>query len=151
MTGAPGSGKSHKAASLRDEATALNLTCEIHSTDAYFMDRGVYRFDPLKLHQNHGKNAHAAEIAMVNGVDVVIVDNTNVTRRDYAAYLAAAEAHGYTAKFARSDAPWRDNPVECHKRCTHGVPLDKIVHMLARAKVDAVTKAMIGWIEHAAV
>lgn len=151
MTGIPGSGKSYKAQRLHDEAVAMKLTAEIHSTDDYFVDKstGRYRFDPLALHRNHQKNLFAVEVSMNAGTDVLIVDNTNTTRREWLPYTEIAQAHGYAVKFAKSDAPWAEDPIGCHRRGQHGVPLDKIHDMHRRMQRDDLTKSTVGYIDHA--
>jgi len=131
LQGVPGSGKStwigEHIPSLRH---AVFGKPQIVSADFYFMQRGVYRFDPSKLGAAHeacmddflsGVTAPAEERADI------VVDNTNITALEMAPYYLAGRAKGFEVVIVRFD-------VDVHvaaARNVHGVPLAAIERMAA--------------------
>jgi hypothetical protein len=97
MRGLPGAGKSTRAAQLAARAAARQLSADVHSTDAFFVDAatGVYAFNPELLGAHHAANQAAFRGSIAAGVDVVIVDNTNIQVR----------AHQPGPRQARKHAP----------------------------------------------
>jgi tRNA uridine 5-carbamoylmethylation protein Kti12 len=125
MRGIPGSGKSTLARFLKGS----DSSGVIHSTDDYFMVDGEYRFDPSKLGENHKKNFEAFCNDIEAGNPLVIVDNTNTQKWEYAAYLNMAEMHGYQVGICSMPHPSVEVAVA---RNTHGVPEVAIRRMLDR-------------------
>lgn len=120
MRGIPGSGKS-TIAKWFEELGAIRC-----NTDKYFYVNGEYKFDRDKLHEYHKKNMVDFIIHVDNGVDTVIVDNTNIKRRDYLPYVEVARDNGYevhTITFAPQDIE------KCIKRNKHNVPEEAIRRM----------------------
>jgi predicted kinase len=136
MRGVPGSGKSTLAKKLAEDYRLCGYTCEIHSTDNYFMVDGEYRFNLDLLGTNHVKNQQAVKDAMSRGVEVIIVDNTNLSAKERKKYIDAAVTFNYTTEVHDSTTPWAKNAVECAKRNTHGVPLETIQRMLQKLESD---------------
>lgn len=95
MRGISSSGKSTRANELMKEALESGLRVKICSTDHYFMKEGQYCFDPSKLPDNHAKNEERARGLMAEGMDVVIIDNTNIRPEWYAHYIELARKLGY--------------------------------------------------------
>lgn len=125
LRGLPGSGKSTFAKALANGAP-------VFSTDDYFMFDGKYHFQPSMLGEYHGKNQRRTEDALRSGIPHVLVDNTNTQAWEAREYVKAAILHGYEVVFVESQTSWAKDPVECAKRCTHGVPEDRIKAMLDR-------------------
>ncbi len=75
MKGPPGSGKTTMALALKHDLERLSISTEIHSTDNYFLQDGVYNFCLSLLEKYHHANYMAA---MKSQARVVIVDNTNL-------------------------------------------------------------------------
>lgn len=123
MRGIPGSGKSTKARELAGETGA------IHSTDDYFEVDGEYRFDPRLLHRNHQLNFQAFRASLAVGVNPVIVDNTNIRRRDFKNYVKAAGEAGYQVE--EIVIPLIDAKLAA-QRNSHGVPEQAIQRMIDR-------------------
>ncbi len=121
MRGVPGSGKTTIAKSLSGEAGI------IHSTDNYFMQDGVYHFDPSLLAENHQKNFQAFCESLSRKIPVIICDNTNVKREHWTPYARAAEHAGYLVAVVTMPHPY---PAVAAKRNTHGVPEYDITKML---------------------
>lgn len=106
MQGVPGSGKSTVAKMLEKSIIGAGdaHTVSIRSTDDLFMVDGVYKFDQTKLGGYHSKNVWLTERDCQDGVDVIIVDNTNVKPRDAKAYIDLARKYNYTVTVIRVDA-----------------------------------------------
>lgn len=120
--GCPGSGKSTLAKAL---ATAKNGV--ICSTDDFFLDdKGVYQFNMKKLGFNHQANQEKARKLMKEEHPCVIIDNTNITRKEMKPYVDMAAEFGYTVHYV---AVHCDVEV-CIKRNTHNVP-EAIIRSMA--------------------
>jgi hypothetical protein len=154
MRGIPGSGKSHEAEGLFAEAIAQGRTAVICSTDRYFMvpdQNGVltYQFDPDRIEEYHGRNQQAALDAVLNGVNLIIIDNTNTHSEMMRPYVEMACYGKYWIEFREPTSPWwlaarpkfglcRESaelaPLAAvfHERNSHGVALDALVKMLSR-------------------
>ncbi len=128
MRGLPGSGKSTLA---RQFAQIIPNTM-IVSADHYFEGpNNEYKFDKAKLADAHQHCKDLVTKWLPLGMDIV-VDNTNTRKWEYAFYLELAKAHNIATAIAVPTTEWAWNPVECHKRCTHGVPLEAIHKMFQR-------------------
>jgi tRNA uridine 5-carbamoylmethylation protein Kti12 len=123
MRGVSGSGKSTRARLL------AGATGVVHSTDDYFYVNGVYRFDPAKFAQYHRRNLEAFRASLAAGVPIVICDNTNTRRWEFAPYVKAAEDAGYLITVV--SLPHPDVAVAA-ARNTHGVPAEMIKRMIDR-------------------
>jgi len=106
LQGVPGSSKSTVAKMLYDSVIGGDggETASIRSTDALFMDGGIYKFDPSKLGQNHIRNAKLAEQDCIDDVDCIIIDNTNIKQRDASTYIDLAKKYEYSVTVIRVDA-----------------------------------------------
>lgn len=142
MRGIPGSGKSTIACRLAGCGSYAT-----HSTDALCMVDGEYQFDAELAPQRHAQNLENFKASLEKGVDVVIVDNTNVKVQQYEPYVTAAQAAGYHVAFVELLHPTLD---EADERNAHGVPRDVINQMMLDwepsqhcATVDAVSKAAL--------
>ena len=104
MRGLPSSGKSTKAKEILEEGGV------IFSTDDYWFtevgdDPTQYDFRFDQLGKAHVWNQDRARLAMQTKVSQVIIDNTNITKKDFAAYLAAAEEYGYSVQYVEPNSP----------------------------------------------
>ena len=95
LRGMPGSGKTTFAAEMQFWATIRGLRTVIVSADHYFYSRRGYQFDKSKLREAHAscQSAFAAALADIR-VDIVIVDNTSITRDECLAYYYPADRPG---------------------------------------------------------
>ena len=123
--GIPGSGKSTLARTIQ----SMEPGTVIVSADNYFIGPdGVYTFDPNKI-----KNAHAQCMSEFNNalkkrnVKMIIVDNTNIQRWNFLAYINIAEKMRAQVTVIRLNA---DKSVG--SRNTHGVPEETIQSMYSR-------------------
>ena len=144
MRGCPGAGKSYAAKQLFDSVTTGEAI--IHSTDSHFIVNGVYEFKPQFLGRYHQRNLAEAKVSMENGVPLVIIDNTNIKRKDFKRYVQAAEANGYEVTYKEPTSsqwlafrhllPVRDEwwaakwATLLSKCCVHDVPVETIARML---------------------
>jgi tRNA uridine 5-carbamoylmethylation protein Kti12 len=147
MRGLPGSGKSTWARTaarlcLEDKATNGVVIC---STDDQFLnDKGEYVFEPHKLGWAHAENQRKVYAFLKAGVSLIIVDNTNTTRKEMEPYQAMAQAHGYEVEqvligkdqlfpgMDGSQYSLADYIDLCARRNTHKVPRESIERMARR-------------------
>ncbi|XP_015495636.1 NEDD4-binding protein 2-like 1 [Parus major] len=125
LRGLPGAGKSTLARQLkRDHPGAVVL-----STDDFFVENGVYVFEPDFLEDAHKWNQKRARKAMKNGKSPVIIDNTNIHAWEMKPYVMMAHENRYEVTFQEPDTPWKFNVQELTRRNIHHVPREKIQRM----------------------
>lgn len=97
----PGSGKTTFSNRIRDAVIGAGLTIAVHSTDTYYTNpvTRTYDFDIEKLPEFHLKNLTEFKESLGMGVDVVVVDNTNLRPWETEPYTDAARAAGYRIVF----------------------------------------------------
>jgi tRNA uridine 5-carbamoylmethylation protein Kti12 len=146
MRGLPGSGKSTEACqiAIREVASGARSVV-ICSTDNFHMVDGEYRFNKDKLGEYHKRNQLLAYQYMLLETELVIIDNTNVRRRDMTPYRDEAEKLGYNIlevivgkdelfpSLEDADPCRLANYIDlCADRNTHGVPREAIEKMARR-------------------
>lgn len=105
MQGIPGSGKSTLAKTIADKNNAI-----IFSTDDYWWkrvdDNVIYAWDASKIGEAHRWNQQrtAKEMMATDGGDIVI-DNTNIRRKDAQPYMTLAKIFDYDIVVVRIDVP----------------------------------------------
>ncbi|KAE9023817.1 hypothetical protein PR003_g14009 [Phytophthora rubi] len=91
MRGLPGSDKSTFAQEVARYADQVGLRTRICSADKFFQRGGGYVFDRSRLHEAHEtcytQCREALERRLDRGVDIVIVDNTNLREHEFERYL----------------------------------------------------------------
>ncbi|MFN4217435.1 MAG: ATP-binding protein [Brevinematales bacterium] len=98
MQGSSASGKSFVAEALQAVYELRKIECQIASTDNfwYINSDGVkYEFDRNKLGEAHAWNQNYVAEMMEHDVNVIIVDNTNTTKKEAAPYIQLAKKYGY--------------------------------------------------------
>ena len=115
----PGSGKSTFGKRLADKAKEEGKSVEICSADEFFynLGGGKYRFEPSKISEAHKYCFKKYMNALNNNVDVVIVDNTNLSAFEISPYKMVAESHDYDFKIHQVNV----SPDVAFKRQQHGV------------------------------
>ena len=139
LRGGPGSGKTTFA-----KALAQRNRAEVVSADDYFTKDGVYNFNPAELGQAHGQCFRRAVTSISNwGCDLVI-DNTNSQSDEMIAYLALAQAYGYTVEIITMVC----EPEVAWARQTHGLPREKFDQINKRLASSEMTPLYRGapWI-----
>jgi predicted kinase len=106
MQGIPGSGKSF----LAQQIAASAERSAIFSADDYFQTPDGYVHDVRKLGAAHAWNdarleARLAASAAAGLDDLLILDNTNLLRRDVQRVLGIAARYGATVRVEKVDTP----------------------------------------------
>lgn len=130
LRGCSGSGKSTLAKKLQKEAIEQNLTCEIFSADNYFMQDGNYNWQGKYIKYAHTWCFGLFVKALIEGVDLVIVDNTFIEDWTTFQYADAANQFGYELDVTEPKNKWARDPKELAKRNIHNVPESTINKML---------------------
>lgn len=143
MRGLPGSGKSTLAKSIAlDHLRYGGSSVVICSTDDYHFIDDRYVFQPHMLGTYHRQNQLRVKYHMYIGIELIIVDNTNVQRKDMKPYLDYAEELVYKVEEVllgedelfpnlKNACPYKfaDYIHLCAERNTHGVTKDAIENM----------------------
>ena len=135
VRGLPGSGKSSLARRLVSRRSL--------AADDYFMDNGVYHFDPSRLAEAHA-DCQARCVQALSQGDVAVA-NTFSCRWELQPYLVMAELAGARIiVIDLFDGGCTDSELEA--RNEHGVPLEGIARMRARWEHDweRATRAPLG-------
>ena len=130
--GVSGSGKSTLAAKIKHQYIVEGHSAVIWSTDDRFMVEGHYKFDPSKLGLYHQQNREAVDLSMINGIECIIVDNTNLTKKERKPYVELAKKYGYNVLAIEPTTAWKRNTAELAQKNKHGVPVEAIQRMLDR-------------------
>ncbi|XP_050416373.1 uncharacterized protein LOC126830144 [Patella vulgata] len=125
LRGLPGSGKSHLAREIKGNGIIL-------STDDYFIQDGIYMFEPNDLPTAHIWNRQRAINAMEAGTNPVIIDNTNTKIWEMKPYAKSALQNGYNIVIMEPDTPWKFKARELQAKNIHGVSKDVIHKMKDR-------------------
>ncbi|XP_033743173.1 LOW QUALITY PROTEIN: NEDD4-binding protein 2-like [Pecten maximus] len=141
LRGLPGSGKSTLARKLQHTGVKPGV---ILSSDDYFVQNGVYRFEPHLLSEAHEWNRLRTIQNLHNGSSPIVVDNTNTQAWEMKPYVKQAQKFGYEIYFLEPDTQWKFQPKELARRNTHGVPLSKIRQMLERYQKDLTVEQVLG-------
>lgn len=96
MQGIPGSSKSTVAKVFQIGFNSEGKSCTIRSTDDQFMVDGIYVFNRDKIYQHHKTNQRLVQTDMETGIDVIIVDNTNIKAKEAGNYINMANTYGYS-------------------------------------------------------
>lgn len=135
LRGLPGSGKSKYARDM-----SINANAKIVSADDFFYRSGVYQFDPRDIGEAHSLCFYnfLAALGMLkfeaDPVDLVIVDNTNLSKWEISPYVLAAHAHGVTDIEIVTIAC---DPELAFARQKHGVPRVTFDRMFATLESEA--------------
>ena len=157
MRGTPGSGKSY-------DAERLGQGGVVYSTDDFFGQGEEYLANFAQaqkegtigtlLGRYHKMNLDRAVKAMEQGITPIVIDNTNVKRREMRPYVEAGIVYDYDVEFVeptsrwwgeisqmlrkrgRTDAEIRRAAEKLAGRTLHGVPAHAIERMLKNFYLD---------------
>lgn len=116
LRGLPGSGKS---------SLAKVIGGSHFEADMYFMNDGVYEFNPADLKHAHEWCKDRVYISMVKNVEKIVVSNTFTQEWEMESYYKLAEEHGYRVHSIIVEN--RHGGVN-----EHGVPEEKLEQMKNR-------------------
>lgn len=162
MRGLPSCGKSHTARRLAGED---GLVCE---TDAFFhsevgTEAAAYDYDAARLQEARRWNFERFRRGIEEGVPLIVVDRGNSLSVGSAAFAIHARRNGYDVVLTEPDSPWwqeirvllkykrhtkivlfawAERLVEISSR-THRVPLEQILHLMARWRFDVTVDDII--------
>jgi adenylate kinase family enzyme len=129
IRGISGSGKSTLAKELAGD---VGVIC---SADDYFIDdQGNYKWTSGAIQDAHHWNSARIKKALFHGLSPVIMDNTNITKRDLKAakhLIEYAIAFEYDVRIEEVKTPWAFNVEELVKKNTH-----KLDERLIQRQVD---------------
>ncbi len=130
IRGLPGAGKSTKTNEI---LTAYNrIDYKVCSADHYFnRPDGTYDWNPRLLKQAHFWCYNNAKEACEDRVEMIIIDNTNIKRRDFQSYLDLAQEFKYEVEEIVVGKFDEESCRVYAERNIHGCPLETI---LKRAK-----------------
>lgn len=133
MHGVSGSGKSTQV--LKEIKSLKNKVC---SADHYFMNDGEYNFDYKGLRKAHAWCQAKAMLAMHQGMEQVIIDNTNMTREDWEIYEEFADSFGYRVMHVWMHGPTlTEDQVSLYAgRNKHGVTKEIIQFQIGKVKEE---------------
>lgn len=132
LRGLPGSGKSTITAELVRIATELKISHVVVCCDDFFMVGDSYVFDQSKLKQVHDDCLIKAQQAMDSGVQLIIVDNTNVCYEELCPYVQYGLYKDYIITFQEPANEHSRNIPILLQRNIHGVPAETYASMWAR-------------------
>lgn len=121
LRGVAGSGKSTYARANYPNALVV-------SADHYFIKDGIYTFDVAKLGDAHSTCFRNYIQALIDDVELVVVDNTNTTAWECSPYVQGASAFGYEVEIITLEC----DPDMAAQRNIHGVPRKSVLDMYRR-------------------
>lgn len=130
LRGVSGSGKSTLAKQLVGNGVTL-------STDDYFMNNGMYDFDPTKLGIYHKNNQDRTEKNMIDGISPIIVDNTFSKEWEMKPYVQLADKYGYEVDIKELPIPDIDELMkrqENRKSINKSLPRETVERMIKNFK-----------------
>lgn len=134
LRGLPGSGKSVFAEVLVYHVIKeYNFTTSIRNTNTLFIDSdGNYKFDASKLNAHEEENQRLVEKDMITGIDLIVVDNPNMTLNEMMPYMNLAKFHGYELIVQHIGNRDPENIRIYHQRNQYNIPLSEIERMASR-------------------
>lgn len=130
LRGLPGAGKTALANQITKDHGV------VFSSDDYFMEDGVYKFQSKKLKDSHIWNQGRTREAMENGERLIVIDNTNVRKWEAKKYVKLGIEYRYKVVFKEVDTPWKFDVDELIRRDKHGVPKSVIERMRDQWETD---------------
>lgn len=127
LRGLPGSGKSTLSKYLSDNITD-SVVC---SADDYFTSNGSYNFDRSKLQEAHDE-CYAKFKDCIGFNMIPIIDNTNVTKKEYSKYVTHAQLNNCAVITLEIHCKDRDMARLFASRNSHGVSTNDVLKMLAK-------------------
>lgn len=138
MVGASGAGKSTYANQLSDKVALEGMSVAICSADAYFLKGGEYQFKWEWLRRAHDACQADCEECLKTNIELVIIDNTNLTIRDRKPYELLAEKYGYAVEYKLIGD--KKEIKTYAERNVHGITVAKIEKQFAKLDFERAGK-----------
>lgn len=144
--GLSGSGKTTRALRLRDILVESGDSVVIVSNDHFLTDpvTGVYHWTPELATRAKDQCLKAFAQALADGVDAVIVDNTNLSAKVCRPFVEQALKAGYRVVFLEPDTPWAFDLDVLVERNTHAVPRAALEQQLRAWQPDMTVEKALG-------
>ena len=107
----------------------------------------VYQFDPTKMKDAHRYCKMMVEEALALAVPTIIIDNTNITAKEFSEYLDDAKERGYKTAVVGIECRDEADAEVFFRRCVHGVPLSAILQMKKNYVVTGSDLMIPPWID----
>lgn len=140
LFGISGSGKSFLANNLCKKASIDGYTSVILSTDSVWQSESFGKYLELSSQRSyfnfkalgsaHIVNQAKCEIACQNGINLIVIDNTNLHLKDQINYMKIGISHKYEIDCQTPDNPWIGDIEEHLKKNVHDVPRNVLEHQL---------------------
>lgn len=131
LRGIPGCGKSTLAKFIFC-GVEKGTTAAYCSADMFFMKNGEYNFELSKLAAAHEYCRFNFTLAVQNTIDVIIIDNTNTTHKEFKFYKDEAVKAGYQVQIITVGEFSEEALATYAARNIHGVPIEKLKQMRDR-------------------
>lgn len=136
LRGFPGAGKTTLANQMLKKAADLPITVKgvICSADLFFTSAsGRYTFVAAHLSRAHAFCRRAFSDALSKQIELVIVDNTNLTHEEWSDYAEMATACGYDVEITIvGEMNDLNRVLEAAKKSVHSVPQSTVRRMFAK-------------------
>ena len=136
LHGTPGSGKSTRAIEIANEYAKGDIegkSYEIISTDKYWLDENnEYKFNINLLGDAHNWAFREWHDACHEGITLLILDNTNIQRKEWENYAHVASYCGYDVNHISFKPENIDQALEWNARGLHYVPDKTVINMFNR-------------------
>lgn len=139
MRGIAGSGKDSYIQNRFFKSTVARSgekKVKVCSADDYFVKHGKYVFDPSKLAEAHSTCYRAFLDAVASEYNIIVINNTNIHRWEYANYDYAAGLFGYEVEIVEMQVETLGQARLCAYRNTHGVPAEIVAKMAMEFEPD---------------
>jgi len=90
------------------------------------MKNGVYAWAEEKLYPAHKSCQAKCRNGMKRGVGTILIDNTNMRKKEMIPYVELAHEFGYFVTIREPQTPWRNNVDELAMRNEHGLDRERL-------------------------
>ena len=137
MRGISGSGKDFYIQNRFFSQNTEKITVKVCSADDYFVKHGKYLFDSSKIREAHSACHRAFLDAVASEYNIIVINNTNIHRWEYAKYDNAAGLLGYEVEVIEMQVETVGQVRLCASRNVHGVPAEIVARMAREFEPDS--------------
>ncbi|KAK3262994.1 hypothetical protein CYMTET_28178 [Cymbomonas tetramitiformis] len=131
LRGVPGSGKSSLTARIVERAEDAGREACVFSADHHLLEPdGTYLYSAARRARAHATCWSRFQAAAAAGTaSMLLLDNTNSTRKEYSGYAECAQAHGYTVVVVEMTCCSAGELLAFQARGLHGVSEEAVTRM----------------------